>query len=87
MQALAEELYERFLTAGIDVLLCDNKERPGVIFANLDLIGIPHRLIISDRGIDSGKIEYKGRTDDDSEDIELEDALSFIQNKVSHNVI
>jgi len=87
VQALAEELYERFLTAGIDVLLCDNKERPGVIFANLDLIGIPHRLIISDRGIDSGKIEYKGRTDDDSEDIELEDALSFIQNKVSHNVI
>lgn len=87
VSALAEDLYERFLVAGIDVLLCDNKERPGVIFANLDLIGIPHRLIISDRGIDSGKIEYKGRTDEESEDIELEDALSFIQNKVSHNVI
>lgn len=87
VQALAEDLYERFMSAGIDVLLCDNKERPGVIFANLDLIGIPHRLIISDRGIDSGTIEYKGRTDEESEDIELEDALSFMQNKVTHNLI
>ena len=87
VQSLAEELYELFLGAGIDVLLCDTKERPGVTFANLDLIGIPHRLIISDRAIDNGKIEYKARTDEESEDIELEDALSIIQNKVTHNLI
>ena len=87
VQTLAEELYELFLGAGIDVLLCDTKERPGVTFANLDLIGIPHRLIISDRGIDNGKIEYKARTDEESEDIELEDALGIIQNKLSHNLI
>ncbi len=87
VKALAEELYERFLVAGIDVLLCDTKERPGVTFANLDLIGIPHRLIISDRGIDNRTIEYKGRTDDESEDIEIDDALGVIQNKVTHNLI
>lgn len=82
VRELAETLYERFATAGIDVLLCDNKERPGVMFANLDLIGIPHRLVLSDRGLDAGTLEYKGRTDDASEDIPLDDALGFIQGKL-----
>jgi len=79
---MAESLYERFTTAGIDVLLCDTKERPGVMFANLELIGIPYRLVLSDRGLDAGTLEYKGRTDDASEDIPIEDCLSFIQGKL-----
>ncbi len=82
VQAQAESLYERFATAGIDVLLCDVKERPGVMFANLELIGIPHRLVLSDRGLDARTLEYKGRTDDNSEDIPIEDILSFIQGKL-----
>jgi prolyl-tRNA synthetase len=82
VQAMAESLYERFLTAGIDVLLCDSKERPGVMFANLELIGIPHRLVLSDRGLDAGTLEYKGRTDDTADDIPLDDCLSFIQGKL-----
>lgn len=82
VQTEAESLYERFTTAGIDVLLCDVKERPGVMFANLELIGIPHRLVLSDRGLDAGTLEYKGRTDENSEDILIEDILSFIQGKL-----
>ncbi len=82
VQAMAESLYERFMTAGIDVLLCDGKERPGVMFANLELIGIPHRLVLSDRGLDAGTLEYKGRTDDASDDIPIEDCLGFIQGKL-----
>jgi len=79
---LAESLYERFTAAGIDTLLCDNRERPGVMFANLDLIGIPHRLVLSDRGLDAGTLEYKGRTDESSEDIPIEEALGVIQGKL-----
>lgn len=82
VQAMAESLYERFMTAGIDVLLCDGKERPGVMFANLELIGIPHRLVLSDRGLDAGTLEYKGRTDDTADDIPIEDCLSLIQGKL-----
>ncbi len=79
VRALAEDLYERFTNAGIDALLCDGKERPGVMFANLDLIGIPHRLVLSDRGLDAGTLEYKGRTDEATEDVAIEDVMGFIQ--------
>ncbi len=83
VKALAESLYERFVTAGIDVLLCDGKDRPGVMFADLELIGIPHRLVLSDRGIDAGTLEYKGRTDAGSEDIPIEEVMGFIQDKLA----
>jgi prolyl-tRNA synthetase len=87
VKKMAEDLYERFTTAGIDTLLCDTKDRPGVMFANVELIGIPHRLVLSDRGLDAGTFEYKGRTDDSSEDIPVEDAMSFIQGKLTHRII
>jgi prolyl-tRNA synthetase len=87
VQSLAESLYERFATAGIDVLLCDGKDRPGVVFANLELIGIPHRLVLSDRGIDAGVLEYKGRTDTTSEDVPIEEAMDFIQAKLGPNSV
>ncbi|MFT4560627.1 MAG: prolyl-tRNA synthetase [Gammaproteobacteria bacterium] len=85
--AAAEDLYERFTTAGIDTLLCDTKDRPGVMFANMELIGIPHRLVLSDRSLDAGILEYKGRTDDASDDIPIEDVMSFIQSKILHSMI
>ncbi|MBS99487.1 MAG: proline--tRNA ligase [Oceanospirillaceae bacterium] len=78
VKAKADELYEAFKAAGVDVLLDDRKERPGVKFADMELIGIPHRLVISDRGLKQETLEYKARTDDESQDIAVNDALSFI---------
>lgn len=65
-QAVAEcalALYQRFREAGIDVLLDDRNERPGVKFADMELLGIPHRLVIGDRALAEGDVEYKGRRD------------------------
>lgn len=78
----AESLYEDLIKSGVDVLLCDKKERPGVMFNDLELIGIPHRLVLSDRGLDADQIEYKGRLDESSTDIEAGSVLEFIQNKL-----
>ncbi|NKB38861.1 MAG: proline--tRNA ligase [Gammaproteobacteria bacterium] len=76
-------LYEQFSAAGIDVLLDDRKERPGVMFADMELIGIPHRLVFSERGLDANTLEYKGRTDEESSDINLDEAVSFIQKQLA----
>ncbi|MEQ8937519.1 MAG: His/Gly/Thr/Pro-type tRNA ligase C-terminal domain-containing protein, partial [Gammaproteobacteria bacterium] len=73
----------QLLVAGIEVLLDVRKERPGVMFADMELIGIPHRLVFSERGLDKGQLEYKGRRDSDNRDIKLEDACSFIQQLLS----
>ncbi len=78
----AEQLYTEFMQAGFDVLLCDKKERPGVMFNDLELIGIPHRLVLSDRGLDAGQMEYKGRRDSESTDIDAAEARSFITQKL-----
>ncbi len=76
--AAAEALYQELQAAGVDVLLDDRDIRPGVMFAEMELIGIPHRLVLSDRGLEAGQVEYKGRTDETSTDIKLEDAVSMI---------
>ncbi|MEH6563677.1 MAG: His/Gly/Thr/Pro-type tRNA ligase C-terminal domain-containing protein, partial [Marinobacter sp.] len=73
-----EKLYERLKQAGYDVLLDDRKERPGVKFADMELIGIPHRFVISDRGLAAGTLEYKGRKDADKQDIAIEEALPLL---------
>jgi prolyl-tRNA synthetase len=75
-------LYEKFRDAGIDVLLDDRRERPGVMFADMELIGIPHRFVFSERGLDAGTLEYKGRTDMENSDIQLDTAIEFIQAKI-----
>ena len=74
----AEKLYEQLLTAGFDVLFDDRKERAGVMFANMDLIGIPHRLVLSERGLDDGKIEYKHRRAGDAELVSLQGITEFL---------
>jgi prolyl-tRNA synthetase len=71
----AEALYQTCLKMGIEVLLDDREERPGVLFADNDLIGIPHRLVLSERNLAAGKIEYKARCQSEPEMIE-EHALS-----------
>ncbi len=63
IQRAAIELYERLRTAGYDVLLDDRNERPGVKFADAELLGIPHRLVLGEKGLDEGQIEYKNRRD------------------------
>jgi len=75
-----EKLYEQLRQAGYDVLLDDRNERPGVKFADMELIGIPHRFVVSDRGLSAGTLEYKGRRDAEKQDIPLEEALPFLVN-------
>jgi len=75
-------LYQELLDAGIDVILDDRRERPGVMFADMELIGIPHRMVFSEKGLDSGEIEYKARTDLDNQNIALDTAIEFIKEKL-----
>ncbi len=77
----AEKLYAELLAAGVDVLLEDRDERPGVLFADMDLLGIPHRLVLSERGLAAGTVEYKGRTQAAPENAPLADALGFLRGK------
>jgi prolyl-tRNA synthetase len=76
-------LYEKFRAAAVDVLLDDRRERPGVMFADMELIGIPHRFVFSERGLDAGTLEYKGRTDAENTDIQLDTAIEFIKEKLN----
>lgn len=78
VQQATESLYQSLLNKGIDVLLYDNKERPGVMFADMELIGIPHRIVIGDRGLKENKVEYKSRTDADSQDIAINKIIDFV---------
>ena len=81
LRAAVDELYQRLLDSGIEVLLDDRKERPGVMFADMELIGIPHRFVFSERGLDNATLEYKGRRDEQTTDVPLEHAVEFILNK------
>ena len=81
-QAVAEDLYAQLRAAGIDALFDDRKERAGVMFADMDLIGIPHRLVLGDRGLDAGEIEYKSRRDAESRIIPLNGVIDFIKSRL-----
>ena len=72
----AEALYAELQAAGYDVILDDRNERPGVKFSDLELTGIPHRIVIGDKGLDAGTFEYKGRTDAESVNISKEELLA-----------
>ncbi|MGB1907792.1 MAG: proline--tRNA ligase, partial [Spongiibacter sp.] len=78
----AENLYEELKLQGYDVLLDDRNERPGVKFADIELIGIPHRIVIGDRGLDKGMLEYKHRRAEDNEDLPAENVLAFISERL-----
>lgn len=72
-------LYEQLQAAGIEVLFDDRKERPGVMFAEMELIGIPHRLVLGERGLDKNEVEYKGRRDQESQTIPINEVIQFLQ--------
>lgn len=76
-----EKLYKELTDAGYEVLLDDRKERPGIMFADMDLIGIPHRLVVSEKGLDRGVIEYKARLNNQTEEVLPKDALSLFKTK------
>lgn len=78
----AEELYKNLIAAGVDVLLDDRNERPGVKFADMELMGIPHRIVIGDRALGEGNIEYKGRTDNDSQLVPQENIAEFLRTQL-----
>ncbi|MCU4310891.1 proline--tRNA ligase [Acinetobacter variabilis] len=74
----AESLYAELQAAGFDVLLDDRNERPGVKFSDLELTGIPHRIVIGEKGLDAGTFEYKGRRDAESVNLSKEELLAKI---------
>jgi prolyl-tRNA synthetase len=79
----ADRLHEALEAAGVEVLLDDRGERPGVMFADLELIGIPHRITIGDRGLKEGVVEYQGRRDSAATKVSVDGALSFIRQRIA----
>lgn len=77
--AAANDLHDQCLAAGIEVLMDDRNERPGVKFADMELLGIPHRVVIGDRALGDGEIEYQGRRDAEARRVPAGDAMSFIR--------
>ena len=78
----AEKLYAELLDAGVDVLLDDRGERPGVMFADMELIGIPHRITIGDRGLKDGRVEYQGRRDAAATAVPLGEAAALVKSRL-----
>ena len=74
----AIKLYDELTASGLDVLLYDEKARLGGMLADLDLIGIPHRVVIGDRGLKENKVEYKSRSQEESQDIALDEIVTFL---------
>jgi len=79
----SEDLYAKLKNSGIDVLLDDRGERPGIMFADMELIGIPHRIVVGDKSLDKGVYEYKSRRNTDSEDVEVDQVIEFLNSKFS----
>lgn len=80
VKTAANKLHDELQAAGVDVLLDDRGERPGVMFAEADLMGIPHRLVIGERGLNEGNVEYKARTQADAQSVALASVVEFVQN-------
>ena len=78
----AEGLYRELTAAGIDVLFDDRDERPGVAFADMELIGVPHRVVVGERGLKNGQVEYQARRDPKAEQIPLQDAVKSVKSRL-----
>jgi prolyl-tRNA synthetase len=74
-----DRLYRELAAAGIEVLLDDRDERPGVMFADMELIGIPHRVVVGERGLKQGKLEYQGRCDQASTPVAMDELIDFVK--------
>ena len=82
LREAAEKLYAELTAAGVEVLFDDRQVRPGVMFADSELIGVPHRIVIGDRGLDAGTVEYRHRRDPESIDIARDEIVPHMRNLV-----
>ena len=82
MKAAADALYAELVAAGVDVLLDDRDERPGVLLADSELIGIPHRVVIGDRGLKNGEVEYAHRGDLQNENVPVSEIADKLIAKI-----
>ena len=83
MKAAADELYAALQQAGVDVMLDDRGERPGVMFADWELIGVPHRVVIGERGLKDGQLEYQGRRDSAATNVPRAQMTEFLKAKLA----
>jgi len=83
VRTATEQLYAEFCAAGIEVLLDDRDERPGIMFADLELIGIPHRIVLGERNLKENQVEYQGRKDSTAQLVPLQDLLKFVQSQLA----
>jgi prolyl-tRNA synthetase len=83
VRQVADRLHDEVTAAGVEVLLDDRGERPGVMFADLELIGIPHRITIGDRGLKDGSVEYQGRRDSAATAVPLAEAAVWIKSRLA----
>ncbi|HJV72633.1 MAG TPA: proline--tRNA ligase, partial [Noviherbaspirillum sp.] len=82
VKAETDKLYEALLAAGVDAIVDDRGERPGVMFADWELIGVPHRVVIGDRGLKDGKLEYQGRRDTAATAVPVAEMVEFVKGKL-----
>jgi prolyl-tRNA synthetase len=83
VKAAADRLHDELQAQGVDVMLDDRGERPGAMFADWELIGVPHRVVLSDRGLKEGKVEYQGRRDAQATAVDAADVLAFLKDRLS----
>jgi prolyl-tRNA synthetase len=82
VQAAADQLHDELQASGVDVMLDDRGERPGAMFADWELVGVPHRVVLSDRGLKEGKVEYQGRRDAQATSLPLADVMALLKAKL-----
>jgi prolyl-tRNA synthetase len=83
VKAETDRLYDALLAAGVDVVLDDRGERPGVMFADWELIGVPHRVVVGDRGLKEGKLEYQGRRDAAATAVPVGEMVDFVKARLA----
>jgi prolyl-tRNA synthetase len=82
----AEQLYDQLTAAGIEVLFDDRDARPGVMFADMELIGIPYRLVVGERGLDAGELEFRARREPDNRMISMDGAVQYLADLIRADI-
>ncbi|MFP4243511.1 MAG: proline--tRNA ligase [Ectothiorhodospira sp.] len=83
LREAVDALYEQLCAEGLEVLYDDRGARPGVMFADMELIGIPHRVVLGEKGLDAGEVEYKGRRDSEATRVPLEGLVAFLRGRMT----